>query len=324
MVEAEVEPNLDRRRRWLKFGKLALRCLVFLLLVIGIGHSVQHALGKFREQQFSLAKLNFGWLAAAGGLYLIACLPSWVYWHQALCAMGAKPTWYRSLRAFFIGHLGKYSPGKGLVVVIRAALVSSETVSKTIAALGVFIETLTAMAVGAVLGALYIAVAFREQRVWLWGAILCACVAGVPILPPIFRRVVRLLRVNRLNQEVDQALHGLNFPLVISGAVTLAGGWVLMGLSLWCVLQSLPAPPTQLANVSAVLPQLTAVVSLAVVVGFVSMLPGGLGAREFVVMTIVTPAYGEVAGIASAFLLRFVWLLAEVAISIILYLVRPR
>ena len=61
--------------------------------------------------------------------------------------------------------------------------------------------------------------------------------------------------------------------------------------------------------------------SLAMVAGFLSLLPGGVGVRELVVMTLISvqPAYGPVVAIVSAVLLRFSWLMAELLVSAILY-----
>ena len=56
-------------------------------------------------------------------------------------------------RAYYVGHLGKYVPGKALVVIIRTGLISGPRVDTTVAAVSIFIETLTMMAVGAFLAA---------------------------------------------------------------------------------------------------------------------------------------------------------------------------
>ena len=50
-------------------------------------------------------------------------LPMWWFWYRTLQAFGQAPEGLSSLRAFFIGHLGKYVPGKAMVVVLRTALV---------------------------------------------------------------------------------------------------------------------------------------------------------------------------------------------------------
>ena len=58
----------------------------------------------------------------------------------------------------------------------------------------------------------------------------------------------------------------------------------------------------------------------AVVLGFASMLPGGLGAREYVLDRLMVPMLGEFRALTVTVLLRAVWLLTEVVASSILYL----
>ena len=93
-------------------------------------------------------------------------------------------------------------------------------------------------------------------------------------------------------------------------------GWVLMGASLWAVLRAMGIP----ASLAGQWHLDTAAVALAVVGGFVSMIPGGLFAREAVLTGVIGRLVGgaETALIAAA-LLRLVWLAAEIAISAILY-----
>lgn len=306
------------RGRLLFAAKLA----VFALVIVGIGHQVWKSLGKFEEQQFSLADVHYGWMLLSGAFYLLGMAPSWVFWHLTLRAMGQHPTLWESFRAFYLSQLGKYVPGKALVVVLRTNWVRGPRVDTTIAATTVFVETLTLMAVGALLAAAILAAAFREQR-WLLvlaiGLMLCS---GVPTLPPIFRRIVHLLQVRRANAHIDKALEGLNFRLMITGWVIVSCGWCFYGLSLWATLRAMPATHVDLWD----MPLLTACVALAMVAGFLSLIPGGAGVRELVIMTLLAPVpgIGPVSAIISAVLLRFSWLLSEVAISIILYLASRR
>ncbi len=69
-------------------------------------------------------------------------------------------------------------------------------------------------------------------------------------------------------------------------------------------------------------PRYTAAVSLATVAGFLSFIPGGLVVRDVVLMEVLALGLSQDAAataLVSAILLRLVWLLAEVAISGILY-----
>jgi uncharacterized membrane protein YbhN (UPF0104 family) len=78
-----------------------------------------------------------------------------------------------------------------------------------------------------------------------------------------------------------------------------------------------PAPPL------SDLPLLTACLALAIVAGFVSFIPGGLGVRELVTIPLLGVALGyePTTALVSAVLLRLCWLLSEVFVLIILYVV---
>jgi uncharacterized membrane protein YbhN (UPF0104 family) len=79
------------------------------------------------------------------------------------------------------------------------------------------------------------------------------------------------------------------------------------------------ADPKLLDFFTDTLPLLTACAALAVVAGFLSLLPAGAGVREYVMMTLLAPAFGHVAAVVSAVLLRLVWMASEVLVSVILY-----
>lgn len=54
---------------------------------------------------------------------------------------------------------------------------------------------------------------------------------------------------------------------------------------------------------------------MAVVLGFVSFLPGGAGVREVVLSTMLAPIVGPVAALAAAVWLRIVWLVTELILA---------
>jgi uncharacterized membrane protein YbhN (UPF0104 family) len=178
----------------------------------------------------------------------------------------------------------------------------------------VFVETLTMMAVGAFVSAAILLVI--SDNVWLTLlAIGLMLGAGVPTLPPIFRRVVRLLRVKKANPQIEAAIAGVDYRLMAVGWVSIGFGWVLLGVSLWATLHALPGVEPSWSD----LPLLTATVGLAMVAGFLSLIPGGLGVRDWILMELLAPHFGEGTAIASAIMLRLIWLLSELLISAILY-----
>lgn len=297
------------------------KVVVLGLVVWGIWRSVSKALVEINEQGFSIDRLRIEWLVYASVFYLLGMLPMGVFWHRVLHAMGQRPNLMETLRAFYIGHLGKYVPGKWAVIALRTNFIQSMRVEKTVAVVSVFMETLTMMGVGALVAFAILAIHYREQHLLMWWGFAMALGAGLPTLPPIFRRLVVLLRVTRLDPEIEQKLRGITYRTVFTGWIGVAVGWVFLGMSLWAILQALPSGT---AVPIASLPLWTAATALALVLGFASLIPGGIGVREAVLM----PLLSEVAGlgptvaVASAVTLRLVWLLSELAISGILYVSR--
>lgn len=310
--------SVPRKNRWLAAAKVLFRLVVLALVAVGIWHTVVKGLAELQARQFSLSHLNPWWLTASGLAYLAGSLPCWLFWHRTLWAMGQRPTRRESLRAFFIGHLGKYVPGKAMVVILRTGLVRSDRVDTTVAVASVFVETLTMMAVGAFVAAAILAVQYYEQGQLLLLAIgLMVCVGG-PTVPPIFRRVVRFLGARRFNPEIDRALAGLDYRLMAYGWVTVAAGWAVLGLSLMATLRAMP--DARAAGVTfADWPLATACYALALLAGFLSMLPGGLGAREYVLMALLAQPFGEGTALVSAVLVRLMTLAAEAAFAAVLY-----
>ncbi len=263
-------------------------------------------------------------LAAAGMIYLVASVPCWWFWHRTLRALGQAPTPCESARAYFIGHLGKYVPGKALVVILRTGLVRSARVSTQVAVISVFVETLTMMAVGAAVSAVLLSFAWQreEGRAWLPWAIALAVAAALPTAPPLFRRIVPHLQPRRYREHTAPLLDGLTLRFMLSGWLLMLVSWFGMGLSLWATTAALPGDFRPLAATLADLPTMTACIALAVVLGFASLIPGGFGVRELVVTSILAPlpSMGAARALGAAVLLRLVWLVAEVLVSIILYL----
>ncbi len=291
----------------LRLAKLA----IVGLLVWGIGSTVVQGIDELRGQHLPI---DFAWLFVAGCLSLLGLFPCAVFWYRILWALGQRPTFVRAVRAYLIGHLGKYVPGKAMVVVLRASLISGEQVQTSVAAASVFFETLTMMAVGSFLAAGILWVLFPQH----WSLILVAGAlmlgSGLPTVPVVFRRLAQLA----LGQDKTAGLplERITWRLVASGWIMIAGGWSLLGLSMWAVLKSIGAPGLdQWTSLGVCI----ASVALAVVAGFLSLIPGGAVVRELILTEVMAGPFGVGMALAAAVLMRLVWLAAEVVASAILY-----
>jgi uncharacterized membrane protein YbhN (UPF0104 family) len=290
-----------------------------VLVLAGIAREIYKAQHAFHQHKFSLSEVDFRWLPLAAVAYAGGMLPMGLFWYAIMRALGQRPHLIETLRAYYIGALGKYVPGKAMVVVLRTGLVRSGRVDATVAAVSVFAETLTMMAAGAFLSAVILAVLYADQVIFLLLAIGLMLCAGVPTLPPIFRRLVYLLKVRKLNPQIGEHLEGLSWRLMAFGWLGNLIGYSLFGVSMWAVLRAMPGVNANAILFVETMPLITGTVCLAMVAGFLSLLPGGVFVREFIIMTLLSPRVGSVAALVSAVLLRLVWLSAEVLLAGVLY-----
>jgi uncharacterized membrane protein YbhN (UPF0104 family) len=302
-------------KKWLmRAGKLLVVVVVFWF----VRHTIFEALDQLGEYPL---QLHPGWLVAAVGIYLLGLLPAGLFWHRVMVTLGQDARLLETLRAYYIGHLGKYVPGKAMVIVIRAGLIRSQRVNTGVAAASVFYETLTMMSVGAFLAAGILAVWFREQLFLCLVAVGLMFAAGLPILPPVFRRLAKLARIGRSDPQIAEKLERLGIGTLFSGVLAMAVSWLLLGISFWAVLRAMNIEDAGLASQ---LPLYIASVSLAMVAGFLSLIPGGVVIRELVLTELIAPHFGNVVAFVSAIILRLVWLGGELLVSGVLYFIFPQ
>ena len=233
-------------------------------------------------------KFHVGWLICAGIFYLLAFLPAGLFWHFVLHRMGQTPKLFASLRAYYISQIGKYTPGKAMVVVMRTEIIRSENVRASFAAAAVFFETFAMMSVGAIIAVTIIPFWFRDHpqlQKYLLLNLVMLVFSVLPTIPPVFRFVAKKLGVGKGDPELDEKLNRLNFKTVLFGWCLMSICWVFFGLSL-C--SSINGIGLEVGPVSE-FPRYVAISAMSVVLGFVLMTPGGFGAREWVLITFLSP-----------------------------------
>jgi uncharacterized membrane protein YbhN (UPF0104 family) len=311
-----LPPTSPNRR---KSVLLAVKLVIVAMVTWWVVVTFRDAWGELAQGDWSLDPL---WLVLSAGLYLLGLLPSGLFWHRLLNRLGQQAQLGETLRAYYIGHLGKYVPGKALVVILRTGLIRSHRVDATLAAVSVFIETLTMMAVGAAIAASVLLVVYRDrvESLMLVGAVGLLVLAGLPTLPPVVRAVVRRLGLDRKNPQAAEALEGLTYGVLLGGWISVGLGWCLLAGSLWATLRAVG----QEVDLATDGPLLVASVTLSMVAGFLSLIPGGAVVRDSVLAKLLSLHYPKSGALAAAIVLRLVWLVAELIISAILYIGSPR
>jgi uncharacterized membrane protein YbhN (UPF0104 family) len=289
--------------------------------------------------------LALGWLVPASVCYLLGLSLSALYWRYLLGRLGHRPGLGATFRAYFVGQLGKYVPGKALALVLRADLLRGAGVPAGLAGLAAFYEVLVTMAAGAVLALVLFVVTdplgvlappeallliarwpkdlvFDRPTLVLLALGLCALILGV-ICPAVFNRIVHRVTIPFRTGPAPR----IRLPWLGWGLLTIAPCWLLFGLALACALHAVPGAGLDWSP--ATLAYLTAVMGLAYVFGFFVPIPGALGAREYFLRVLLA---AELAGrldlvpatalgmvVLAVLLLRLAWTAAEVLLAGALY-----
>ena len=318
---------------WKSRGKVALKLAATVVVLAFVGRHVART-GRDLAERDLWPRLDLSWLMASVILYIAGLACFGLYFWRIMAASPTPAAWYPAIRAYLISHLGKYVPGKAMVVVLRAALVAPFGARPATAAFATLYETLVMMAAGGLVAGLGFAFGpgsaatiplgspgGRPIEVPLAALGLASGLAFLAVTwPTVFPRLAGLARVPLPGVGPD-ALPRFSARLWAEGLAWSTAGWVCLGLSQVAVIRGiLPAGLPGTAWPLAV-----ASVALATVAGFVvPIAPGGLGVREWVLWTALASAIDRDLAVVAALVLRLAWVAGEVVASAVLFAVRPR
>lgn len=298
ITERASPPAWRRLLRWvITLGVLA-------LVVLFAGGSLQRG---WTQLATTTIDIKWGWLTLGGILYAVGLFPMACFWRHTLARLGQHPGWRPLLRAYYLGHLGKYVPGKALVVVLRTGTLVASGCQTRATVVSVFLETLTFMATGAALAGMLIAVQGNASPPLIALSATLALLAGLPVAPPIARRLARRVAPQAPGEASDPAM-GITWSLTAWGGIAATTSWIILGMSLWAVLRSLgDAESASLWQ----LPLWVESVALPVVAGFLSLLPGGIGVRDTLLVELLSPVIPAGTALVAAALWRLISLVSE-------------
>jgi uncharacterized membrane protein YbhN (UPF0104 family) len=312
--------------------KMAIKAVLTVLVLAFVARHVRGTWLDLKGRGQSL-RIDWSWVGLSVGLYLLGLSLFGTYFWRVMRA-GATPTaLYPALRAYLISHLGKYVPGKAMVVVMRAGLVVPYGARPATAAFATLYETLVMMASGALVAGFGFAIgsgASTRVSVPVFGGrkiesplALMGFGLGLAFLvvvwPSVFPKLTSLARVPLPNVGVD-ALPRFSLGLLIEGLAWSLVGWILLGLSQVAVIRAISPAGLMPGD----WPLAIASVAMATVAGFVvPIAPGGLGVREWVLWTALGSAIDSDLAVVAALLLRLAWVMGEVIAALALMAFRP-
>lgn len=301
--------------------KWAIASIVFVFLFLTIRKAYSDVLQHREHLDFSA--MDWRWLLAGVFVYAVGMMPAAAAWLQTLRAFGQSVPFWVGLHAYFIGHLGKYVPGKAMVIVLRVGRLAPLGIEIKPTIVSIFVETLTSIAVGAIVGCIFIFFAPEFPPGWLiLGAAICIPCSLLLLLPHTFRALLAILAKSKIGRMPRSVSEAFTWRMMLRTCAWMALGWMLHGTAGWLVLSGIQSTPglwTFQAWAACV-----AAVSLGAVVGFASMLPGGAVVRELVITWLLSSIVPQPIALFAAIAFRIANLLAEFLVVGVISLVKGK
>ncbi|MCY3007418.1 MAG: lysylphosphatidylglycerol synthase transmembrane domain-containing protein [Planctomycetota bacterium] len=296
---------------------MALRFTIWALALFFFGLALRRAGLELSKSEVPLDWKSVRWSYWVLSVFFgaVALVPPCIAWQAILRDFGQSVHWADSMYAYFLGHFGKYVPGKAMAVLLRVSELHRHGVIVRPAIVSVFIETLTSIATGAILGA--VLVQWIECSRWFQ----LSALAGIPgallvICPQPFRFIVGWIAKSRIGNMPESVVRAIDAQLMNRTVLWSLLGWLLQGTSLWLVLQSLvdlqPASATGLEGLHSWI-VCVASMSLGALAGFLSMLPGGALARELASISILLSIVPEPIALIATIVVRLTSIVAELS-----------
>jgi glycosyltransferase 2 family protein len=253
-------------------------------VVVLVGRALERNWAEFRSLEVHL-ELKPGWLGLATLSVFLTYACYIEAWRRLLAGWGQRIGYAAAARAWCLANLGRYIPGKiwgvtGLVVLAgRAGVRGSAAAASAVAFQALVLGTgvaVVAVATPHATSALRLAV----------GAVVAGASLGALVWAPTGRLLGRL---------VDSAspLPPLPLSAVGLGGLAMLVGWFAHGLSFWLLAHGL-LPDVHLALATAV-----GIFVLGYILGTLAVfVPGGLGVRELVLISLLTPVLGSGGAVA--------------------------
>src|SRR3954447_6361835 len=136
----------------------AIKAVIAVLVLWAVGRHVLRVWSDLKRHEVVL-QVQPAWLIVSAFFYLAGLACCGRFYESVLRASASPIALGPALRAYLVSHLGKYVPGKAMVVVMRAGMSVPYGARGATAAIATFYETLVMMASGGLVAAVGFAAA---------------------------------------------------------------------------------------------------------------------------------------------------------------------
>jgi hypothetical protein len=250
-----------------------------------------------RLHWYSIAGALAAAMAGAGCMMLA--------WRRLLADLGSKLAVPVAARVNFMAQLGKYLPGAIWSFAAQVELGHDYDVPRRRGAASLIIALAVAIATGLLIAAAILPLASpavaRRYLIFLAVIPLIALCLAPPILLRLLGFVLKLIK----QEPLDQPISWRGLAVALSWTVA---GWLLLGLQVWLLLADVAKDGVHSLLISIGAYALAWSLALLLVV-----FPGGIGAREVILVAALAPVLPHGAALAVALVARVVTTVSDLA-----------
>jgi len=296
----------SQARGWL----WAVQGLVTVAVVALVARSIGRNWAEFRSLHAVLT-IKPVWIAGSALAVSASYAMHIESWRQILLGWGQRIAFGAAARTWSLANLGRYVPGKVWSVAGLVVLAQRAGVQMAPAAASAFVSQALAVGTGAAVVAAVTPHATSPLR--LAGAGLAAlATVGVLTWAPTARWLGRLA-------SASAPLEPLRPTAVVRSATLTTLGWVTYGAAFWLLARGLIADRVVPFAVA------TGVFALGYILGWLALFaPGGVGVRELVFVSLLTPWLGSGGALVVSLASRVLLTAMEAAAAVVTLPLRHR
>lgn len=260
-------------------------------LAVAVALAVYAVWASWDELTDALHRLSVGTLALAGVASLVYVALTMQSWRRVLIDLGSRLPLASAAALFGVSQIGKYVPGGVWNVVAAAELGADHRIPRRRSVAAMAVAVLVSLVSGVVVGCVALALGPGDARE-RWGWVLWLTpVLLVLLVPAVLNRLVGVgLRLAR-RDPLDDPLTPRGLGAAVAWSLA---AWVVAGLQVWLLATALGMDRTPRTFALAL-----GGYALAWVVGFVVVfVPAGAGAREAVLLAVLSGSLGHGAVLA--------------------------
>jgi len=268
-----------------------------LLLVI-LGFCCYGLVAEWPTVQPTVIRLHLYSIASSLAASMGAAFCMMLAWRRLLADLGSKLPVLVAARVTFVSQLGKYVPGAVWSFAAHVELGHDYDVPRRRGAASVIVAVAVAFGVGLLIAAIALPFAAPDVARKYLLVVAAVPVIAVCLAPPVLSRVLNLA-LRLIRQEP------LEHPISWRGMVVALGwtvaGWLLFGLQTWVLLANVVSDGARSMLLALGAYAFASSVALLLVV-----FPGGIGAREVLLVAALAPALSSGPALAIALAARLV------------------